>query len=174
MKNRLIVAFAAFLMLTWASGMQAQEDRSKRPSPPVEVKADIDGATVTINYSSPAVKDRMIWSGLVPYGKIWRTGANEATVFEVDTNIMIGNQLLPAGKYALFTIPGESKWTVVLNSDFDQWGAYKYDTAKDVLRFEATPKKALVFNERLKFTIVDKTVSLFWENLQLDFSIGNS
>ncbi len=172
MKNTILVAFSALFMMTWASDVLAQEDRSKRPSPPVEVKANIDGANVAINYSSPAVKDRLIWGGLVPYGKIWRTGANEATVFEADTNIIIGNQRLSAGKYALFTIPGESKWTVVLNSVYDQWGAYKYDSAKDVLRFEATPKKSLVFNERLKFTIEDKTVSLFWENLQLDFKIG--
>ncbi len=172
MKNTIIAAFSTLVLMTWTSGVQAQEDRSKRPSPPIEVTATIDGANVSINYSSPAVKDRLIWGGLVPYGKIWRSGANEATVFEVDTNIIIGNQRLPAGKYALFTIPGESKWTVVLNSDFNQWGAYKYDVSKDVIRFDATPKKSLVFNERLKYTIEDKTVSLFWENLQLDFNIG--
>ena len=95
-------------------------------------------------------KDGLIWGDLVPYGKVWRTGANEATTFETDKDIMIKEQKLPAGKYALFTIPGETEWTWIFNSVWDQWGAYKYDESKDVLRVKSTPESSSVFHEQLK------------------------
>ncbi len=159
-------------MVAFVTTAEGQEDKLKRPSPPAVSKWLVDGANIAINYSSPAVKGRGIWGGLVPYGKVWRTGANEATVFETDKDLVIGNSRLAAGKYALFTVPGESKWTIILNSQWDQWGAYKYDAANDALRFDVTPKKSPVFNERLKFVTEGKTVSLFWENMQVDFNIG--
>lgn len=147
------------------SVVTAQTDKSTRPSPPVEIKGTLQGASVTINYSAPSVKGRTIWGDLVPYGKVWRTGANEATTFEADKDIMIQGQKLPAGKYALFTIPGETEWTWVFNSIWDQWGAYKYDESKDVIRISTKPQKSPVFNEQLRFGIADEKVSLAWENL---------
>ncbi|HSF88866.1 MAG TPA: DUF2911 domain-containing protein [Saprospiraceae bacterium] len=145
----------------------AQTDKSTRPSPPVEIKDKIQGASVAINYSAPSVKGRTIWGDLVPYGKVWRTGANEATTFETDKDIMIQGQKLPAGKYALFTIPGETEWTWIFNSVWDQWGAYKYDESKDVLRVKAVPQKSPVFNEQFRIDIADEKVTLSWENLQV-------
>lgn len=172
MKNTIIALFSGLCILAFATSVSAQEDKSKRPSPPAVAKAAVNGANIAINYSSPAVKGRQVWGGLVPYGKVWRTGANEATTFETDNDLIVGDGRLAAGKYSLFTIPVQDKWTIIFNSDWDQWGAYKYDESKDVLRFDVTPQKSPVFNERLKFVIEDNTVSMYWENTKVDFTIG--
>lgn len=169
MKSILIV-FVLGLMAAWpVSNAIGQEDKSTRPSPPAEAHAVIGERQVDVYYSSPAVKGRTIWGSLVPYGKVWRTGANEATVFETSGDLIIGGKTLPAGKYALFTIPGEKEWTVIFNSVWDQWGAYKYDAAKDVLRITARPEKSTAFNERLKFDISDNVVAILWENMKVSF-----
>jgi hypothetical protein len=150
--------------------MNAQEDKSTRPSPPAEAHAVIGAdRQVDIYYSSPAVKGRTVWGSLVPYGKVWRTGANEATVFQTSSDLTIGGKVLPAGKYALFTIPGEKEWTIIFNSVWDQWGAYKYDSAKDVLRITARPEKSAAYNERMKFVIDDNVVAILWENMRVGF-----
>lgn len=149
----------------------SQDDRLKRPSPPAEAKAMIGDAQVNIYYSTPAVKGREIWNQLVPYGKVWRTGANEATVFETDKELTVAGHKLAPGKYALFTIPGQKEWTFILNSDWNQWGAFKYDKSQDVLRFTATPSGSPVFNERLRFDITENSVVLSWENLMVSFPV---
>jgi hypothetical protein len=172
MKRTIISLFCIVAMIGISVSAFAQEDKSKRPSPPAEAKGIIDGSDITVNYSSPAVKGRMIWGGLVPYGKVWRTGANEATVFETSKDIVLSGQTLPAGKYALFTIPGENEWTVIFNSDWNQWGAFKYNKDKDVLRLSVRPDKSASFNERLKFEVIDDEVVMYWENLQVGFPVG--
>ena len=172
MKNT-IASIICFLMISGLSTISnAQEDKTKRPSPPAEVKGIIDSADIAIYYSSPAVKGRIIWGELVPYGKVWRTGANEATIFETNRDIVIMGQALPPGKYALFTIPGEQEWTFIFNSEWNQWGAFKYDDKKDVLRIKVPVAKSPTFNERMKFEIIDDGVVLFWENLQVGFPVG--
>ncbi|MEO5906573.1 MAG: DUF2911 domain-containing protein, partial [Saprospiraceae bacterium] len=139
------------------------------PSPPAKVDATIiNGATISLNYSSPAVKGRTIWGGLVPYNQLWRTGANEANVFQTDKDILVNGQKLPAGKYSLFTIPGVNEWTVIFNREWDQWGTMKYNSSNDVLRVTTKPQKSMQFNERLKFTLEDSVLSLLWENLQIN------
>lgn len=158
--------YLVFLSVLSTNG-NAQADKSTRPSPPMEIKGKLQDAQVSISYSSPSVKGRTIWGDLVPYGKVWRTGANEATIFETDKDIIIQDQKLPAGKYALFTIPGETEWTWVFNSEWEQWGAYKYDESKDVLRINTVPQKSAVNNEQLRFEIVDDKVMLYWENLMI-------
>lgn len=168
-----IMFYVGLLLLTFISNdVHAQEDKSKRPSPPAVAKGTIGGADVAIYYSTPAIKGRLVWGALVPYGKLWRTGANEATVFETSQEIKISGQVVPAGKYALFSIPGEREWTFILNSNWNQWGAFKYDKALDVLRFTALPQKSSEFNERLKFEIVNDEVILNWENLQVGFVVN--
>jgi hypothetical protein len=147
----------------------AQGDKTLRPSPPTEVHGIVDGAKVDIYYSTPSVKGREIWGGLVPYNKVWRTGANEATVFETNKDLTVNGQKLPSGKYGLFTIPGEKEWTFIFNSVWDQWGAFKYDAKKDVLRITTTPEKSPSFHERLIFEVKDNKVVLSWENLQVGF-----
>lgn len=106
--NKLMFLLAMLLVIAIPIGrIAAQEDKSARPSPPAEARAKVGQANIAINYSSPAVKGRTIWGDLVPYGKVWRTGANEATTFETSTDLDINGHKLPAGKYGLFTIPGE-------------------------------------------------------------------
>lgn len=145
----------------------AQEDKTARPSPPAETTGRIDSADIEIQYNSPAVKGREIWGSLVPFGKVWRTGANEATVFETDEDLIIGEQTLPQGKYGLFTIPGETEWIIIFNSVWDQWGSFRYDESKDVLRVTVKPEQIDSFNERLNLNIENDHLVIRWEKLQV-------
>jgi hypothetical protein len=150
--------------------------KDDRPSPPRSTEATIGDLKVTINYSAPGVKGRTIFGDLVPYGKVWRTGANEATTVEISRDCKVGGSFLRAGKYALFSIPGETEWTIIFNSVPDQWGAYNYEESKDALRFKVKPAKSAEFNERLKFEIssdatADGKVSLFWDNTQVTWEM---
>ncbi len=167
--------FTAIAALLFSSGATLAQDNKKAPaSPPATVSAKItSGATITINYSQPSVKGRTIGKDLEPLpGKVWRTGANNATVFETDKNIKVEGQDLPAGKYGLFTIAGDDEWTIIFNKTWDQWGAFKYDESKDALRVKVKPVKAPAFAE--KFTInVDESgkVSLLWGDTETDFTV---
>ena len=173
MRNGLILAMATVFM---SSATWAQADKSTRPSPPGTATGKVNGATVTINYSSPSVKGRKIWGDLVPYDKVWRAGANEATLFETDKNINVEGKALAAGKYSLYAIPGEKGWTFIFNSATGQWGINRdgtttEDPAKDVLRVKVKSKKSASFNERLIYTIDDKGFALQWDNLEVPVSI---
>ena len=152
-----------------------QEDKSKRPSPPALVKETIaSGATVTIDYSQPSVKGRTIGKDLEPLpGKVWRTGANEATVFEISKAVKVEGKDLPAGKYALFTIANSDEWTIIFNKTWKQGGAFNYKEADDALRVKVKPGKAEQFAEKMTF-IIDKngTVSLLWGDIKVDFTVS--
>ncbi len=162
------LCFLLALIFGLSTGLMAQKDKSERASPPAEASATLGEVTIDINYSSPAVKKRTIWDKLVPYGKVWRTGANEATTFEVNEDVSINGEELPAGKYALFTIPGEKEWTFIFNSEADQWGAYKYDEGKDVLRVTAKPGATPQQQERMVFEITTRGDDVAWVNLKWD------
>ena len=154
----------------------AQGDKSQRPSPPATATGVVNGATITINYSSPAVKNREIWGALVPNNEVWRAGANEATIFETDKDIKVEGKTLLAGKYSLYAIPGDKEWTIIFNSATGQWGINRdgtttEDPAKDVLRVTVKPQKSESFNERLAYIINKKGFSLVWENLEVPVSI---
>jgi hypothetical protein len=97
---------------------------------------------MTVSYSRPGVKERVIWGDLVPYDKVWRTGANEATTFKTSGDVTIGGQKLPAGTYALFTVPGKDTWEVVFNTQAEQWGSGDHDQSKDVLKLSVKPEAA--------------------------------
>jgi len=148
------------------------QDKSKRPSPPDQVSQVVNGKTITIDYSQPSVKDRKIWGELVPFGKVWRTGANEASWIEVSEDVTINGKPLPKGKYGLFTLPGENEWTIIFNKTWNQWGAYEYDDQKDVLRVVTKPVSSSDFKE--KFTIEispEGVVTMAWEKLKIPFEI---
>ena len=154
----------------------AQQDKSKRASPPETATGTVAGSTITINYSSPAVKGRTIWGDLVPYDKVWRLGANEATIFETSKDIMVGGKKLPAGKYSLYAIPGKDNWTFIFNSKTGQWGikmdgSTTDDPANDVLKVTAKPQKSSSFNERMKFNVDQQGFSVEWENLKVSVPI---
>lgn len=151
--------------------LQAQ-DKADRPSPPMAAKAMVNGAEVVIDYSSPAVKGRTVWGDLVPYGKTWRTGANEATTLTISKDVEIDGNVLKAGKYSLFTVPGEKEWTFIINSVWDQWGDYNYDASKDVMRFTAKPHELSAAQERMIFEISDAgMVEVKWDKLGVGFKI---
>lgn len=140
-------------------------------SPRDSVKGMASGATISINYGSPSVKGRKIWGDLVPYSKVWRAGANEATTFTTDKDIMVEGKKLAAGTYALFVIPTEKQWTIIFNKTARQWGAYDYKEKDDALRVTVSPKKSAAMNERLAYRINDEGFSLLWENLEVPVTI---
>ncbi len=165
----LVLVAMFFSMATMAQ--KKAEDKSKRPSPPAKAEGTIDGAKVAIDYSTPSAKGRKMLGDKEPFGKVWRTGANEATTFEVDKNVKIEGKDLPKGKYALFTIPGENEWTIILNKKADQWGAYDYKEADDALRVTVKPGKTDKFVETFKIAIEGNKVVLRWENTQVAFAV---
>jgi hypothetical protein len=131
---------------------------------------------VDIAYSSPGVKGRKIWGGLVPYDSLWRTGANNATTITFSTDVMIGGTKVKQGEYALFTIPGRDMWTVILNTDYNQFGAFDYKKSLDAVRIMVKPETSN-FKERMAFMIDDVSdsvgrVSLCWENLKVSFDVS--
>ncbi len=165
--------FLSFFVLT-AIVACGQADKSKRPSPPALVKEILDnGATVSIDYSQPSVKGRTIGADLEPMeGKVWRTGANEATVFEVDRDVKIEDQLLPAGKYGLFTIMNGKEWTIIFNKTWKQWGAFSYKEADDILRVKVKSEKAQQFSEKMTFLVTKNgKITLLWADLEVDFKV---
>lgn len=174
MKKIFSIAAIAFLLLnTLVAGAQ-DKDKSKRPSPPAVVSQAIaSGANIRIDYSQPSVKGRIIGTDLEPKdGTVWRTGANEATVFETDKDVKVNGQALPAGKYSVFSLSGKDEWTIIFNKTWNQWGAYDYKTADDALRVKVKPGKAAAFAEKLTFTI-DKNgnVNLAWGDLLVGFEV---
>ncbi|WP_217631583.1 DUF2911 domain-containing protein [Pedobacter hartonius] len=160
----------ALLIMLLSQTIFAQAVKPERTSPATVAKGAINGAAVTISYSSPAVKGRKIWGELVPYDKTWRAGANEATIFETDKPLKIRGQSLPAGKYSLYAVPGEKSWKIIFNSETGQWGIKRggettADPAKNVLTVMAKPMKSASFNERLTYVISKSGFELLWENL---------
>lgn len=143
-----------------------------RVSPPETVTGKIKQAMITIHYSSPSVKGRVIWGGLVPYDSVWRAGANEATTFETDKDIKVQGKLLPMGKYSFFLIPKTNGvWVAIFNKEPEQWGAFKYDASKDQLRVKVTPKMSKGKQEMLSYRITSKGVALDWENLTVPVAV---
>lgn len=152
----------------------AQTDKSKRPSPLATITQNIKGgATISIEYSRPSVKGRTIGKDLEPMdNKVWRTGANEATVFSTDRNLTIDGKKLPAGKYGLFTLFNGNDCTVIFNKTWNQWGAFTYKEADDALRVKAKVTTASTSTEMMTFKI-DRSgeIMLLWGNMQVSFMV---
>jgi hypothetical protein len=166
------VLFSAVLFLSLVAC--GQEDKSKRASPPALAKETTSsGVTISIDYSQPSVKGRTIGTDLEPMpGKVWRTGANEATIFEVNKDVKVEGKALPAGKYGFFTIMNGDEWTIIFNKTWNQTGAFNYKEADDVLRVKVKGGKANPFAEKMKFTINKSgKVSLLWGDKQVDFTV---
>ena len=123
-------ASAVLFILTVCISMSAQQNKGKRPSPPEQAQCKFsDGKTITVDYSSPRVKGRKIFGELVPYGEVWRTGANEATTFVTTANLSTEGKDVPAGNYTIFTVPAQDKWTLIINKHTGEWGIpYKYES----------------------------------------------
>jgi Protein of unknown function (DUF2911) len=131
--NLLLVAFMVAIL---AAGIHAQEQPKAPLSPPGTASISFaDGKTVTINYSRPSMRNRKIFGGLVPYGQVWRTGANAATSLKTDANLTIGGASVPAGSYTLYSIPTETGWKLIINKQTGQWGT-DYDEKDDLARVD--------------------------------------
>ena len=138
-----------------------------KKSLPKETHAMIGDAHITIKYTAPVTKGRVIWGGLVPYNEIWVTGAHRATSFEINKAFNINGQSVPAGKYAIFTIPDEETWTFILNKNWDQHLADEYNAAEDILRITVIPERLEENQERLLYAI--ETISGTEANLQISW-----
>ena len=165
--RRLLFALSLALALPAA----AQQFTPPRPSPNAKVTQTIGLTEVSVTYSRPGVKGRAIWGALVPYGEPWRTGANEATQFTTSDDIMVEGHKVPAGTYAVVTIPTADRWTFALSSQKEMWGSNGYDAKNDVVRVTVKPVAAEMV-ERLEFTFDDPatesaTLNLRWEKLSV-------
>lgn len=131
--------------------------------------------TVKVVYSRPQAKDRKVFGGIVKYGKVWRTGANEATEITFSKAVKIGGKTVKAGTYTLFTIPTEDNWTIIINSELNQWGAYQYDKKKDVIRTEVSSTKTDETIEAFSITFDQSakgaTMYLGWEKTIVEIPI---
>ncbi|WP_257309121.1 DUF2911 domain-containing protein [Geothrix fuzhouensis] len=146
-----------------------------RLSPSCTVSQEIGISKIDLAFSRPAVRGRKIWGDLVPFGQVWRTGANSATTITFSHPAKVAGRDVPAGTYGFFAIPGEKTWTLILNKKAKQWGAYEYKTAEDLLRWEATPQTG-PFQEYLDYRVIPidnahATVELGWENLRVSFPV---
>jgi hypothetical protein len=191
--------FAAAAALLALSAVAQAQVRAPRPSQKASVMQTVGVTDITITYSRPGVKGRTIWGDppasaavgtatlddararaanavIVPYGHVWRAGANEATQFVVTDDVLINGQPLKAGTYSMHMIPGKDDWTVIFNSDAGQWGSFTYDEKKDVLRVKTKPQSAADSQEWLQYTFDPVTdtsaqVNLRWERLRVPFTV---
>ena len=174
MKKLITVALVISGLIAGIHANSQDNDKSKRPSPPAKVTQKItSGATISIDYSQPSVKGRTIGKDLEPKdGEVWRTGANEATVFETDKDVTIDGKKLPAGKYGLFTLFTGNEVSVIFNKTWKQWGAFKYSEADDFLRIKTKSVDVKLPTEKMTFKIDAKgLVTLLWGNKKVDFAV---
>ena len=174
MKKLLTMAMFASALMTGIQACAQDEDKSKRPSPPAKVTEKIkSGATISIDYSQPSIKGRTIGKDIEPMdGKVWRTGANEATVFETDKDVTINGKKLPAGKYGLYSLFKGKDVTLIFNKTWKQWGT-NYTEADDALRVPAKYTVVTSPSEKMTFKISNSgVVSLLWGDRKVDFTVN--
>lgn len=137
-------------------------------SPRKQATGKVGEVIVAIDYGSPSVKGRSIWGELVPYGKVWRAGANENTTFSFDKDVKIGDENVKAGKYGFFIIPNENEeWTVILNSKNDAWGSFSYKQEEDVLRMNVKPDYMDSNQEELDYAIGEEEIIIKWAKVKI-------
>jgi len=137
-------------------------------SPKQEATGKVGETTATVDYSAPSVKGRVIWGELVPFDKVWRTGANENTTISFDSDVTIGKNSVPAGKYGLFIIPKkDGDWTVIFSKKNDAWGSNGYSKENDLFRMNIKPKLEDQSIEQLKFNVYKKGVQFAWEKARI-------
>ena len=182
MRKFALIAVSLFAVATLASAqMNMSDDKSKRPSPPASAACKFsDGKTIKIDYSSPRAKGRKIFGeasekALVPYGQIWRTGANDATTFVTDTNVTVGGKAVPAGSYTIFTVPKADAWSLVISKKTGEWGTDYPGEKEDLVRVPMTVSKtsAPVENFTIAFDQAGSkcTLRIEWENTRASVEI---
>ena len=168
------IVFLTSLLLTFTLLAACQD---KKPSPPAQAQCKFsDGKTITVDYSSPRAKGRKIFGGLVPYGEIWRTGANDATTFVTDANLSVGGKDVPAGHYTIFTVPNADKWTLIINKKTGEWGIpYKYESDElGRVEMKVSPTASPLENFTIALTPMGGSgaLSISWENTQASVDIS--
>lgn len=164
---------AACLSMTFAASAQ---NNGPAPSPHSVLTQVVGTTEVTIDYSRPSAKGRKVFGGIVPMGAVWRTGANKPTAITFSKDVVVGGKDVPAGSYALFTIPGENEWTIIIYSTTEGWGAFSYDQAKDFARFTAKPTKLGQMAESFAIGIDhlrddSAIINLDWDHTRVSFPI---
>lgn len=156
----------------------AQELRLKIPAASLgqRIEQDFGLGTISIKYYRPNTKGRKIFNGIEPYGLVWRTGANNATVVSLTDTILVEGHILAPGSYSLFSIPGADEWTVIFNKNIDQWGAYSYDEKQDLLRFKVKPTKLVNKVETLTIQFAEVyeescQLQIQWENTSINLHL---
>lgn len=164
--------FVMFVLAVAAGVSSLSVSAQDKPgSPKAQASGTLGAAKVKIDYCQPSARGRKIMGGLVPYGEVWRTGANDATIIEFDKPVTVEGKTLAAGKYSLFTIPGETEWTIIFNKDVKQWGAYSYKPADDVLRVAVKPVKTSAPVETFVIGVGADQIDLKWENTSVPVKI---
>jgi hypothetical protein len=155
------------------SEMEEIPAQDQRSSPLRSLEGTIGESTVLVQYGAPSVRGRVVWGDLVPYNEVWRTGANESTFVDFDSDVMVEGQELKAGRYSLFTIPKASgDWEVIFNAEWDlEHGHFQYKQENDVLRVESTPQWAEQSQEQLSIAIESPGIVVRWEKLILPIVI---
>ena len=153
-----------------------QQDKSQRPSPPAQAEFHFaDGKTITVDYSSPRAKGRKIFGGLVPYGQVWRAGANEATTFVVNATVLVQQQTVPAGSYTLFTLPTPDKWTLIISKQTGEWGipypGKEFDFARVPMKVGKLPAPLENFTIAFDKSAGGCTMRLDWESTRASVEI---
>ena len=159
----------ALLIAVMAPAQQAPQDKSKRPSPHDKTEVTLKGKKITIEYGRPFLKGRKVGQELAPFGKVWRTGADEATALNTEIDLNIGGAKVPAGKYTLYTLPSEGTWKLIINKQTGQWGT-KYDESQDLARVDM--KKSALPQSVEQFTISFDKKNESTADLNLDW--GNT
>jgi Protein of unknown function (DUF2911) len=163
------IALSAIALAMSAIPTHAQQDKSKRPSPPESVTCTLaSGKTIKVDYSSPRVKGRKIYGSLVPYGLVWRAGANEATAFHTDVDLTVGGKNVPAGDYTIFVVPTADKWSLIISKKTGEWGTDYPGEANDLARVDmkVSALSAPLENFTISFVQSGKscTMQMDWEN----------
>ena len=153
----------------------AKGDTSKRSIKSAVVEK-IGSASIAINYHSPGVRGRTIWGGLVPYNEVWVTGAHNATLLEIDKDFIVNGVSIPAGKYAIFTIPNKKSWTIIINKNWNQHLTDDYQQSEDLVRIKVKPVLSKIKTERLQYFITKKannkgTIAMAWEKIKIQFDL---
>jgi hypothetical protein len=154
----------------------AQQIQMPQASPSSKIIQKVGLTDVTVDFSRPSTKGRKIFGELVPFGEVWRTGANGATILTFSTEVSISGTKIPAGSYALYSIPGKTTWTMILSKNTKLWGAIGYDSKDDLLRFTATPAKTSRMYDSFEISFAKLTdssadLSIKWEQTRVEFTI---
>lgn len=170
--SALLAILVVGLLTAWPAASERGDD-SRRKSKNGHAEGRIDGVDIEVSYGRPKADGREIWGALVPYGKIWRTGADEATTISFGKHVAIEGKNLCAGTYALFTIPGESSWTVIFNRMHHQWGAYGHDPSHDALRVQVTPRPVEELQNELEIRVDPDETVIHWGRLEIPLRVSS-